>query len=98
MKEFKFNYCIPREYKDEKGVTQYCLCRGGEQMNVNTLDFIRQLANPGLPKSAQPWCQVFSNGYRVTTSNLKGEDWNGITFADIDTKLYIENGGKIDID
>lgn len=97
MKELKFNYCIPREYKDENNKTQYVPCRGGEKMNVNTLDFIKQLANPSLPKLAQPWCQVFSNGYRVTNSNLKENDWNGVTFADIDTKLYIEHGGHVNI-
>lgn len=97
MKELKFNYCIPREYKDENNNTQYVPCRGGEKMNVNTLDFIKQLANPSLPKLAQPWCQVFSNGYRVTNSNLKENDWNGVTFADIDTKLYIEHGGNVNI-
>ena len=97
MKELKFNYCIPREYKDENNKTQYVPCRGGEKMNVNTLDFIKQLANPSLPKLAQPWCQVFSNGYRVTNNNLKENDWNGVTFADIDTKLYIEHGGNVNI-
>jgi len=97
MKEIKFNYCIPREYVDETNTKKYALYRGGEKMNVNTLDFIKQLANPALPKLAQPWCQVFNNGYRVTTSNLKGSDWNGITFADVDTKLYIEKGGNINI-
>ena len=71
MQEFRFNYCIPREYKDkETGELKYCLCRGGEKMNVATLSNIKVYADKNKPKDAQPWIQIFNNGYRVTTDNI----------------------------
>lgn len=92
MQEFKFNYCIPREYKDkENGEIKYCLCRGGEKMDIDTLENIQKKVNPKLPKAASPWVQVFNNGYRVTHDNLNWEEWNGFTFIDIDSKLYYKN-------
>lgn len=91
MTEFKFNYCIPREYKDKEGNIKYSLCKGGEKMPVDTLDNIKKQANSDLPKAAQPWCQIFNNGYRVIHDNLNWEEWNGITFIDIDSKLYYNN-------
>ena len=89
MREFKFNYCIPREYKDkETNEIKYCLCRGGEKMNVDVITNIQKLVKPNLPKDAAPWCQVFNNGYRVTKDNLNWEEWTGFTFADVDSKYY----------
>lgn len=99
MQDFKFNYCIPREYKDkETGEIKYCLCRGGEKMNIATLDDIQKCVNPKLPKAAMPWVQVFSNGYRVTHDNLDWKEWNGVTFIDIDSKLFYKNVHPFDVD
>lgn len=99
MQDFKFNYCIPREYKEkETGEIKYCLCRGGEKMNIATLDDIQKLVNPKLPKAAMPWVQVFSNGYRVTHDNLDWKEWNGVTFIDIDSKLFYKNVHPFDVD
>ena len=94
-----FNYCIPREYKDkETGKIKYCLCRGGEKMQVDTLDNIRKLIKSNLPKDALPWCQIFNNGYRVTRDNLDWKEWNGFTFIDIDSKLYYNNVRPFNVD
>ena len=99
MREFKFNYCIPREYKDkETNEIKYCLCRGGEKMDIDILDNIQKLVNPKLPKAAQPWVQVFDNGYRVTHDNLEWNDWNGFTFIDIDSKLFYKSCHPFDVE
>lgn len=99
MKEFKFNYCIPREYKDkETGKIKYCLCRGGEKMSIDTLDNIQKKVKPELPKDASPWAQVFNNGYRVTHENINWEEWNGFTFIDIDSKLFYKNVHPFNVD
>lgn len=99
MTEFKFNYCIPREYKDHKtGEVKYCLCCGGEKMDIDTLDNIKNKANAKLPKAAQPWVQVFNNGYRVTHENLDWKEWNGFTFIDIDSKLFYKGVRPFDVD
>ena len=99
MREFKFNYCIPREYKEkDTGNIKYSLCGGSEKMNIDTLDNIQKLVNPKLPKDAMPWCQVFDNGYRVTHDNLDWKEWNGFTFIDIDSKLYYNNVRPFDVD
>lgn len=98
MREFKFNYCIPREYKDkETGDIKYCLCRSGEKMDIDTLDNIQKKVNKDLPKEAMPWCQVFNNGYRVTHDNLNFKDWTGITFIDVDSKLFYKNVRSFDV-
>lgn len=88
MIEHKFNYCIPIEYKDKEGKINYRLCKGGEKMQIDTLANIQQHANFNLPKDAQPWCQVFNNGYRVTKDRLKWDEWTGFTFSDIDSKWF----------
>lgn len=99
MKEFKFNYCIPREYKDkESGKIKYCLCGGGEKMYIDTLDNIQKKVDNSLPKEASPWCQVFNNGYRVTHDNLDWTEWNGFTFIDIDSKLFYKNVHPFNVD
>ena len=99
MKEFKFNYCIPREYKDkESGKIKYCLCGGGEKMSIDTLDNIQKKVDNSLPKEASPWCQVFNNGYRVTHDNLDWTEWNGLTFIDIDSKLFYKNVHPFNVD
>lgn len=98
MKEFKFNYCMPREYKDkETGEIRYCLCSGGEKMEVDTLINIQKHVNKDLPKEAMPWSQVFNNGYRVTHENLNFGEWNGFTFIDIDSKLFYKNVRSFDV-
>ena len=88
--EIKFNWIGPREYKDSKtGEIKYALCAGNEKMNVDTLDFIQKYASSDKkPKEAQPWGQVFANGYRVVSNSLDYKDWNGITFSDVDSKWY----------
>jgi len=99
MKEFKFNYCIPREYKEkDTDNIKYCLCRGGEKMNIDTLDNIHKNVKPELPKAALPWVQVFNNGYRVTHENLDWKEWNGFTFIDIDSKLFYKNVHPFNVD
>ena len=99
MQEFKFNYCIPREYKDkDTGEIKYCLCRGGEKMNITTLDNIQREVNPNLPKAAMPWCQVFDNGYRVTKDSLKWDEWTGFTFSDVDSKFFYQFEQPFDVE
>ena len=97
MKEYKFNYCIPREYKDKNGEIKYSICKGGEKMNVDTLKEIQSKANPNLPKEAQPWCQVFNNGYRVTKETLNYKEWTGFTFSDVDSKWFYKFERKFDV-
>lgn len=90
MKEIKFNWIVPHEFKDpNSNEIKYAICRGNEKMNVDTLKFIQNgYANPEKPKNAQPWGQVFSNGFRVVTESLNFAEWNGITFSDVDSKWY----------
>lgn len=89
MQEIKFNYCIPREYKDkETGEIKYAICRGNEKMNIGTLNEIQQYSDSNKPKQAQPWIQNFTNGYRVVTETINYNEWNGITFNDIDSKYF----------
>lgn len=97
MKEIKFNYCIPREYINKDNETCYSLAMGGEQMNVDTLTNIQKLADKNKPKDAQPWLQVFGNGRRVTNDNITWNDWNGITFSDLDTKLFYKHVQQFDV-
>lgn len=88
-KEFKFNYCIPREYQDkETGEFKYSLCRGGEKMATGVLSYIQSYANENKPKDAQPWIQIFNNGFRVTTDNINWKEWTGFTWIDIDSKWF----------
>ena len=99
MIEYKFNYCIPREYKDkETGEIKYCLCGGNEKMSVDTLDNIQKLADASKPKGAQPWGQVFNNGYRVVTESLDYKDWCGITFSDVDSKWFYNYNKPFKVD
>ena len=97
MKEIKFNYCIPREYINNNNETCYSLAMGGEQMNVETLTNIQKYADITKPKCAQPWLQVFDNGRRVTNDNINWSEWNGITFSDVDTKLFHKHKQQFDV-
>ena len=97
MKEIKFNYCIPREYINNNNETCYSLAMGGEQMNVETLTNIQKYADITKPKCAQPWLQVFDNGRRVTNDNINWSEWNGITFSDVDTKLFYKHKQQFDV-
>lgn len=98
-KEFKFNYCIPREYKDKKtGEIKYCLCSGNERMDVDTLANIQKFADASKPKEAQPWGQAFNNGYRVITESLDYKDWCGITFSDVDSKWFYDYNKPFKVD
>ena len=99
MKEIKFNYCIPREYIDDKtNETKYSLAFGGEIMQVDTITNVQKHSDNTKPKDAQPWMQVFSNGRRVTNDNIKWSEWNGITFSDVDTKLFYNHVQKFDVE
>lgn len=96
---FQFNYCIPREYKDrDTGKIEYCLCRGNEKMDIDSLDNIQKLADASKPKNAQPWGQVFNNGYRVVTDSLDYRDWCGITFSDVDSKWFYDFNKPFKVD
>lgn len=86
--EIKFNYCVPREYKTPDGTIAYSICNGNEQMNVAPLKEIQKYCNDKKPKNAQPWIQIFTNGYRVMTDSIDYKDWNGMTFVDIDGKWF----------
>lgn len=97
MKEIKFNYCIPREYINKDNETCYSLAMGGEQMKVDTLTNIQKYADNTKPKNAQPWLQVFDNGRRVTNDNINWSEWNGITFSDVDTKLFHKHKQQFDV-
>ena len=97
MKEIKFNYCIPREYINKDTKKDFCLCRGGEHMNVDTINNIQKYSDTNKPKLAQPWLQVFDNGYRVTNDNINWKEWNGITFSDIDSKWFHKYCQKFDV-
>lgn len=97
MKEIKFNYCIPREYINKDNETCYSLAMGGEQMNVDTLTNIQKYADNTKTKNAQPWLQVFDNGRRVTNDNINWSEWNGITFSDVDTKLFYKHKQQFDV-
>ena len=74
MKDIKFNY----------GSTYN---KGGQQMKVVTLESI-DIHNISKVKSKQPWCQLFSTGYRVTYENIDWSKWNGCVYSDIDSKHY----------
>ena len=58
MKDIKFNYGSMYD-------------KGGQQMKVVTLERI-DIHTISKDKNKQPWCQVFSTGYRVTNDNI---DW-----------------------
>lgn len=99
MQEIKFNYCIPREYKDkETNEVKYAICRGNEKMNISTLNEIQKYADTNKPKNAQPWIQNFTNGYRVVTESIDYNDWNGITFSDVDSKYFYKYCKPFDIE
>ena len=93
--EFKFNYCIPRQYEKD-GKTMYSLLKSGEKMEIDTLENICKLVDDKRPKEGQPWCQMFNNGYRNTNENLNWKDWNGFTFSDIDSKHYYNHEKQFD--
>lgn len=92
MQDLRFNFCIPREYKDnDTQEIKYSLPKSGEKMNVGTIEEIQKLVKPTMVKEAHPWLQMFDNGYRVSTANSGYADWNGATFADIDSKHYFRD-------
>jgi len=91
MKEFKFNYYIPREYTNKEGVKCWALPISGEKMGVDTLANIQKFVNIDTPKGACPYCQVFNNGFRVVNNNIIPGDWNGFTFVDFDSKWFYDN-------
>ena len=98
MTDFRFNTCVPREYKDrDTQEIKYSLCKGGDAMQILTLLEAQQLCNPNRPKGGQPWCQLFDNGYRVTNDNIDWKDWNGFTFSDVDSKHFYNNVHKFDV-
>ena len=97
-KKYTFNYCIPREYKDSKtNEIKYAICNGNEKMDVDSIDNIQKLADDKKPKNAQPWCQIFNNGYRVVTESVEYKDWTGFTFSDIDSKWYYNYNKPFDV-
>lgn len=99
MKEIKFNYCIPREYLDRTtNEIRYAICKGDEKMNVATLNEIQKYSDSSKPKDAQPWIQIFTNGYRVITESLNYAEWNGITFNDVDSKFFYKFCKPFDTD
>lgn len=99
MKEFNFNYAIPREYKDiTTGEIKFALPKGGDKMNVDTLINIQKIVTPDMPKAGCPWLQVFNNGYRVTNDNIDWCEWNGITFSDIDSKWFYNYEKQFDVE
>lgn len=99
MQEIKFNYCIPREYKDkETNEIKYAICRGNEKMNIATLNEIQKYADSNKPKNAQPWIQNFTNGYRVVTESIDYNDWNGVTFSDVDSKYFYKYCKPFDVE
>ena len=92
MQDLRFNFCIPREYKDnDTQEIKYSLPKSGEKMDVGTIEDIQKLVKPTMVKEAHPWLQMFDNGYRVSTANSGYADWNGATFADIDSKHYFRD-------
>lgn len=92
MNDLRFNFCIPREYKDnDTQEVKYSLPKSGEKMGVGTIEEIQKLVKPTMVKEAHPWLQMFDNGYRVSTANSGYADWNGATFADIDSKHYFRD-------
>ena len=98
MKEIKFNYCLPREYKNSKtGEINHSLCAENEKMNVASIDDVQKLVTDDMSKSACPWMQVFANGYRVGRKSVDWKDWNGVTFSDIDSKHYYNNVKKFNV-
>lgn len=88
MNKFIFNYCIPRQYTGSDGKDNFSIVKGGEKMELGGLSEIQKLADDTKPKMANPWLQVFNNGYRNTNSNMDWSAWNGFTFSDIDSKHY----------
>lgn len=88
MKDIKFNWCVPREYKDDNGEIRHAICRGNEKMSIGTLLDMQNETNEDMPKDALPWGQAFANGYRVMSNSLDFGDWNGTTFSDIDSKWF----------
>lgn len=97
MKEIKFNYCIPKEYINDKGEKCYALVKGAQTMGVDNILKIQELVNTDRPKNGQPWMQVFNNGKRVTNDYIDWQSWNGITFSDVDTKLFYNNVKQFDV-
>lgn len=83
MKDIKFNYGSKYD-------------KGGQQMEVVTLDSI-DIRTISKIKSKQPWCQVFSTGYRVTNDNIDWSKWNGCVYSDIDSKNYYTNVKEFDV-
>lgn len=97
--DLKFNWCLPREYKDkDTGEIKYALCTGGEKMNIGSLADMQAASDSSKPKNAQPWGQVFANGYRVTSDRLDYADWQGVTFADVDSKWFYKLCKPFDVD
>ena len=74
MKDIKFNYGSMYD-------------KSGQQMKVVTLESI-DIHTISKVKSKQPWCQLFSTGYRVTSENTDWSKWNGCVYSDIDSKHY----------
>lgn len=91
MKNYLFNFCIPRprEYKNGNE-TKYSLPLEDGQMNLGTVEHIYQYAQQLInrPKSGLPWLQMFNIPKRVTTNNIDWNNWNGFVFIDIDSKHF----------
>lgn len=82
MKDIRFNYGSMYD-------------KGGQQMEVVTLESI-DIRTISKDKNKQPWCQVFSTGYRVTNDNIDWSKWNGCVYSDIDSKHYYNEVRKFD--
>ena len=81
--EIRFN-CIAPRYWEEKG--EWFLPKGGDKMAVKTLREIPTVDDE--EKASKIWLQMFNCGYRVTSSNIKWDSWNGCVYSDIDSKHY----------
>lgn len=65
--------------------------RSGTKMLLYTVEGM-----PNIKENEKRRCQLFDNGYRVSTENYKEEYWDKLTYEDIDYKNWINYWEKHD--
>lgn len=90
-KEIKFSWVYPKYSQNEINGSHWHLPTLGRKMDgVDDIENIKPKEG-STEKSELPWLQLFEEDIRIGVDNVDWSKWNGVTWADIDSKLYYNN-------
>lgn len=90
-KEIKFSWVYPTYSENEINGSHWHLPTLGRKMDgVDCIQNI-QPKEGSTEKAELPWLQIFEEDIRIGTETVDWSKWNGVCWADIDSKLYYNN-------